>query len=113
DYYTLQKFVRGLVVVYYFSLALMLGWPHPLGVMVGAFSFIAIFSLWYRTNFHLATVVVMLLAMAAAFYLTRDVEIRLLAYSALAIAAVGYLQTFVNAAYDIRKAGDVSIRTAK
>src|SRR5581483_9746173 len=26
DYYTLQKFVRGLVVVYYFSLALLLRW---------------------------------------------------------------------------------------
>ena len=113
DYYTLQKFVRGLVVVYYFSLALMLGWPHPLGVLVATLSFITIFSIWYRTNFYRATVVVTLLAMGTAFYLTRNVDLRLFAYVALAAAAVVYLQTFVNAAYDIRKAGEVSTRTAK
>jgi len=113
DYYTLQKFVRGLVVVYYFSLALMLGWPHPLGVLVATFSFITIFSVWYRTNFYRATVVVTLLAMGTAFYLTNAIEIRLLVYALLAAAAVGYLQTFVNAAYDIRKAGEVTTKSAK
>jgi 1-acyl-sn-glycerol-3-phosphate acyltransferase len=112
DYYTLQKFVRGVVVVYYFSLALLLGWPHPLGVLVATLGFIAIFGMWYRTNFHAATVAAMLMATAAAVFLTRAFDARLLAYAALALAAVGYLQTFVNAAYDIRKAGEVSAQTA-
>ncbi|MGA9772956.1 MAG: lysophospholipid acyltransferase family protein [Blastocatellia bacterium] len=110
DYYTLQKFVRGLVVVYYFSLALLLGWPHRLGVFIAILSFILIFSLWYKTNFHVATVVVMLLAITTAMFITRSFDLSLSAYVALAVAAVVYLQTFVNAAYDIRKAGEVSMK---
>ncbi len=113
DYYTLQKFVRGLVVVYYFSLALLLGLPHRLGVFIAILSFIVIFSVWYRTNFHVATVVVMLLAIATGIFITKLFDLMLLAYVALAVAAVVYLQTFVNAAYDIRKAGEVSMQSAR
>ena len=112
DYYTLQKFVRGVVIVYYFSLALQLGWPHPLGILVATLGFIAIFSIWYRTNFYRTTVAVTLSAIAMAIFLTRAFDIRLLAYAGLALAAVGYLQTFVSAAYDIRKAGEVSAQSA-
>jgi len=113
DYFTLQKFVRGVTVVYYFSLALLLGWPHPLGVFIAVLGFIAIFSIWYRTNFYRTTVVVTLLVIAVAIYLTRSFDLTLLAFAALALAAVGYLQTFVNAAYDIRREGDVAIQSAK
>lgn len=113
DYYTLQKFVRGLVVVYYFSLALLLGLPHRLGVLTATLSFIVIFSLWYRTNFHAATAVVMSAAIATAIFITRSFDPVLLTYVALAVAAVVYLQTFVNAAYDIRKAGEVSMQPAR
>ena len=112
DYYTLQKFVRGVVVVYYFSLALLLGWPHPLGVLVATLSFIAIFSVWYRTNFYRPTVAVMLVALATAIVVTRSFNLTLFAYAGLAAAAVGYLQTFVSAAYDIRKEGEVAIQSA-
>ena len=113
DYYTLQKFVRGLVVVYYFSLALLLVKPHGLGVFVAVLSFVVIFSLWYRTNFHAATAVVMLLAIAVVMFITKSFDSTLIAYVLLAMAAVVYLQTFVNAAYDIRKAGDVSTQSAR
>ena len=113
DYHTLQKFVRGVVVVYYFSLALLLRWPHPLGVLVATLSFIVIFSIWYRTNFYRATVAVMVSAIATAIFVTRAFDMELLVYVALAVAAVAYLQTFINAAYDIRKAGEVSIQSAK
>ena len=113
DYYTLQKFVRGIVVVYYLSLALLLGWPHPLGVLVATLSFIATFSISQRTNFYRSTVAVMLLALAAAIVWSRAFDLKLLIYAALGVATVGYLRSFIGAAYDIRKAGDVSIRAAE
>jgi hypothetical protein len=52
----------------------------------------------------------MLLAITTAIFITRSFDPTLSAYVALAVAAVVYLQTFVNAAYDIRKAGEVSMR---
>lgn len=113
DYYTLQKFVRGAVVVYYFSLALLLRWPHPLAVFAGMLGFIALFSIFFRTNFYRATIAVALLAIALAIYITRMFDLGLLIYVALALAAIGYLRTFVNAAYDIRKAGEVSTQSPK
>jgi 1-acyl-sn-glycerol-3-phosphate acyltransferase len=113
DYYTLQKFVRGLVVVYYFSLALLLRWPHPMGLLIAATSFILIFSLWRRIIFHKAVALAMLLAIAAAVFLAGAYDARLIAYAGLAVAAVCYLRTFVTAAYDIRRAGTVSTRQSK
>jgi 1-acyl-sn-glycerol-3-phosphate acyltransferase len=112
DYYTLQKFVRGLVVVYYCSLALLIGWPHPLGLLVAALGFIAVFALWHRTVYHRATAAVMILSIIAAIFLIGPASLSLLAYAALGVAALGYLQTFVRAAYDIRKAGQVTIQNS-
>jgi 1-acyl-sn-glycerol-3-phosphate acyltransferase len=110
SYYTLQKFVRGLVVVYYSSLALLTTWPHPLGVFVSVLSFMAIFSLWYRTSYYPAKVAAMLFLIAVAILWTGAASWALLAYGALAVAALLYLQTFINAAYDIRQAGEVSVQ---
>lgn len=109
DYYTLQKFVRGLVVVYYFSLALQLGWPHALGIFVAVLGFIIVFSLWYKTMYYQATVALMLIAIMVAIISKAAFTPRLFLYAALAIAALGYIQTFVAVAYDIRRAGNVSL----
>jgi 1-acyl-sn-glycerol-3-phosphate acyltransferase len=108
DYYTLQKFVRGLVVVYYLSLALQLKWPEGLGVYVAVLSFIALFNLWHRVFFRQITVWVMMALIAAAIWWRRLSSPSLLIYFALSAAALGYLQTFVSVAYDIRKAGTFS-----
>jgi 1-acyl-sn-glycerol-3-phosphate acyltransferase len=113
DYYRLQKFVRGLVVVYYFSLALLLGWPHALGTFVAVLSFILVFSLRYRTRFYALTLALMLLLLALAVVLTGSASLPLLAYVALAAATLGYLQTFATIAYDIRQAGEVSVQNSK
>ena len=110
DYYTLQKFVRGLVVVYYFSLALQLRWPHALGIFVALLGFIIVFSLWYKHVYYQVTVALMLVAMIVAFILKDSLTLPLLFYAALAVAALGYIQTFVAVAYDIRRAGNVSLQ---
>jgi 1-acyl-sn-glycerol-3-phosphate acyltransferase len=107
DYYTLQKFVRGLVVVYYLSLALLLGWPHALGVFIAALSFITVFSLRCRTRYYPATMAVMLVLMAGAVGLTGAMSQALLIYVALGLATLIYLQTFITVAYDIRKASNI------
>ena len=111
DYYTLQKFVRGLVVVYYFSLALLLNWPDPLGTFTSTLCFIIAFSLWYRTIYYSVIVAAMILAIATALWRMGAISQALAVYVLLAIAALVYLQTFIKAAYDIRKAGDVSARS--
>ncbi|MEN3334727.1 MAG: 1-acyl-sn-glycerol-3-phosphate acyltransferase [Blastocatellia bacterium] len=109
DYFTLQKFVRGLVVVYYFSLALQLGWPHGLGIFVALLGFIIVFSLRYKTLYYQVTVALMLIAVTVAIILKGGFTLRLLCYAALAVVALGYIQTFVAVAYDIRRAGNVSL----
>jgi 1-acyl-sn-glycerol-3-phosphate acyltransferase len=110
DYYTLQKFVRGLVLVYYLSLVLLLLWPTPQGVFVAVSSFIVAFSLWYKTIYYWATVAVLTMAVAFAILTSGGLNPVLLCYAALGISAIGYLQTFINAAYDIRKAGNISLK---
>jgi 1-acyl-sn-glycerol-3-phosphate acyltransferase len=112
DYYTLQKFVRGVVVVYYISLPLLLRWPHELGILVAALSFIAAFTLWYRTIYHVASIAITLVSIVAALILVGPAWV-LLIYSALGIAAIGYIQTFVAAAYDIRRAENVAERAGR
>ena len=109
DYYTLQKFVRGLVVVYYFSLALLLRWPYPLGLFVSTLSLIIAFNLRYRVIYYRATVLVMVIMMAVALILTGSLSLPFLVYAALGIATLVYLQTFITVAYDIRKAGNVAL----
>jgi 1-acyl-sn-glycerol-3-phosphate acyltransferase len=109
DYYTLQKFVRGLVVVYYFSLALQLGIPHSLGVFVALLGFIIMFGLRYKTVYYGASVALMLITIIVAIILKGSITLPLLYYAALAVAALGYIQTFAGVAYDIRRAGNVSL----
>ncbi|HET9531324.1 MAG TPA: lysophospholipid acyltransferase family protein [Blastocatellia bacterium] len=110
DYYTLQRFVRGLVVVYYFSLALLLKWPHPLGLMIAVFSFIAVFGIWRRTIYYKAAFPVMLILIAVVVFLTSSAGAELIIYAGMGLAGNAYLQTFASVAYDIRKAGDVTIQ---
>ena len=107
DYYTLQKFVRGVVVVYYLSLALLLRWPHQLGTLVAVLTFIAAFCLWYRTVYYFVSATVLVLSIAAAVYFAGPASLVLFLYAGLGVAALAYIQTFASAAYDIRKAGEV------
>ena len=109
-YFTLQKFVRGLVASYYFSMALMLGWPHGLGTFVAVMGFIAIFVLWFEVIYRWLIAAVMLVVIIATIWFTELPRAALMIYAALAFAMIAYLQTFVSFAYDIRKAGDVSLK---
>jgi len=109
-YFTLQKFVRGIVTSYYFSMALLIGWPHPLGTLVAVLSFIAVFALWFRVVYRWWMVAVMCAVIALSVWLTMSARLPLLIYAALAVATIGYLQSFVTIAYDIRRAGDVSLK---
>ncbi len=103
DYYSLQKFVRGLVVVYYFSLALELRWPHELAVFVAALSFMIAFSQWFQLGFRWVITVTLGLVLLLAVFGTADPIAPLLAYVALALASIAYLQTFSTFAYDVRR----------
>ncbi|MBO0721779.1 MAG: hypothetical protein J2P41_13200, partial [Blastocatellia bacterium] len=103
DYYTLQKFVRGLVVSYYLSLALLLARPHPLGTLVAILGFIAIFVFWYRVIYRRLIALVMCLVIATAVWLSDDSRLPLLIYAALGLAVNAYLRTFISVAYDTRK----------
>jgi hypothetical protein len=109
DYFTLQKFVRGLVLVYYLSIALLLQWPQSLGLFVATGAFILGFSLWFRTLYYWATVALMMIAMAIALFSTGKIHPVLLTYAALGVVAIAYLQSFIEAAYDIRKAGSIKV----
>lgn len=108
DYFRLQKFVRGLVAVYYFSLLLQWRWPEPRGLMTATLLFIAIFCAAYRVLYRWLAVTVMLALLFIGFWLTGPPTAALLVYALLAVAALAYLQTFVNVAYDIRRGGEVS-----
>jgi hypothetical protein len=110
DYYTLQKFVRGVVVSYYFSLAVSLALPHGLGTMVAVLGFIAIFVLWQDVIYRKLIAAVMLMAMALAVSFSDEPRAPLLIYAALPFLTLVYLQTFITIAYDIRKAGNVSLK---
>jgi 1-acyl-sn-glycerol-3-phosphate acyltransferase len=110
DYYTLQKFVRGVVVSYYFSLAISLALPHELGTLVAVLGFIAIFVLWRQVIYRKLIAIVMLASVALAVGLSDEPKAPLLIYAALPFLTIAYLQTFVTIAYDIRKAGNVSLK---
>ncbi|HWQ35492.1 MAG TPA: lysophospholipid acyltransferase family protein [Blastocatellia bacterium] len=113
DYYTLQKFVRGLVVVYYPALLLLTGWPEPRGVMTAALLFCALFCWRQRVLYRWLVVVVMIALLAVAWALTGPPAPALAVYALLPVAVMAYLQTFVNAAYDIRRAGEVETATQR
>ncbi|MEK7830342.1 MAG: hypothetical protein AAB401_04605, partial [Acidobacteriota bacterium] len=109
-YFTLQKFVRGMVASYYFSMVLMLGWPHGLGTLVTVLGFIAVFVLWFEVIYRWIIAAAMLAVIVLAIWLTELPRAALTIYVALALGMIAYLQTFVSFAYDIRKAGDVSLK---
>lgn len=110
DYYSLQKFVRGAVVSYYSSLAILLALPHSLGTLVAVLGFITIFVLWYRVIYRKLIAAVMLAAAASAVILSGEPKTPLLVYLALSFATILYLQTFITIAYDIRRAGNVTLK---
>lgn len=107
DYYSLQKFVRGVVASYYFSLALLLGWPHSLGTLVAVLGFITLFAVWYRVIYRAWIAMAMCAAIGWTLWQERTTGPRILLYAGLALATVLYLQAFISLAYDIRKAGNV------
>jgi 1-acyl-sn-glycerol-3-phosphate acyltransferase len=109
DYFSLQKFVRGLVVSYYFSLALLLAWPHPLGTLTAVLSFIVLFCWRNRVVFYRWTVLVGLAVMAIAIVQTTVPRGPLLVFIGLAVCVLAYLQTLTSIAYDIRRAGNVAL----
>jgi 1-acyl-sn-glycerol-3-phosphate acyltransferase len=113
DYFSLQKFVRGVVVSYYFSLALLLAWPHPLGTLTAVLSFVAIFCWRNRILFYPWTTGVLLAVLGLAIWLTEVARWPLIFFAALALLMLAYLQTFTAVAYDIRRAGDVTINLAE
>jgi 1-acyl-sn-glycerol-3-phosphate acyltransferase len=110
DYYSLQKFVRGVVVSYYFSLAISLALPNGLGTLVAVLCFIAIFVLWQGVIYRKLIAAVMLATMALAVWLSDEPRTPLLIYAGLSFVTIVYLQTFITIAYDIRKAGNVSLK---
>lgn len=109
DYFSLQKFVRGLVVSYYFSLAFLLAWPHPLGTLTAVLGFIVLFCWRNRIVFYRWTVLAGLAVMAIASVQTTAQRGPLLVFVVLAMCVLAYLQTFTAIAYDIRRAGNVSL----
>jgi 1-acyl-sn-glycerol-3-phosphate acyltransferase len=109
-YYSVQKFVRGVVVSYYFSLAISLALPQGLGMLVAVLCFIAIFVLWHGVIYRKLIAAVMLVSVVSAVGLSSEPRMTLLIYAALSFATIVYLQTFVTIAYDIRNAGNVSLK---
>ncbi len=107
DYFRLQKFVRGLVAVYYLSLAMLLNWSEPLGLFVAISVFIVSFSLYFRTLYYPATALVTLAALGFALGTSTGLNWNLLYFATLGLLAIAYLQTFVTAAYDIRRSGNM------
>jgi 1-acyl-sn-glycerol-3-phosphate acyltransferase len=109
DYFTLQKFVRGVVVSYYFALALLLNLPHPLGVMTSLFTFAVIFC-WRHHTWAYSWITCLLLALwSIALWLTDVTHSWLVAFALLPFVVMAYLGTFSAVAYDIRKAGIVAV----
>ncbi len=108
DYYTLQKFVRGLVVAYYVSLALLLMWPSHLGTLVAVLVFVAAFSVRERIVAYKAVSMAMIVAMTAAIWLAGATDRSLIYFAALGLLTLAYVGTFMTVAYDIRKAGQVA-----
>jgi 1-acyl-sn-glycerol-3-phosphate acyltransferase len=103
DYYRLQKFVRGLVAVYYFALALALALPHERGVFIAVVGFMIFFSLWFEIIFRWAVAIVLGLLLGYGIWTAPPPASHWLPYLGLAIGGVFYLQTLSSFAYDIRR----------
>ena len=52
----------------------------------------------------------MLILIAVVVFLTSSAGAELIIYAGMGLAGNAYLQTFASVAYDIRKAGDVTIQ---
>ncbi|MGH9838395.1 MAG: lysophospholipid acyltransferase family protein [Blastocatellia bacterium] len=109
DYFSLQKFVRGAVASYYYSMLLQLWRPHGLGTLVAVLGMIAIFVFWYRVIYRWWIAAAMAAAIVAAVRMSSAPIPPLLVYAALALGVIVYLQTLITIAYDIRRAGNVSL----
>ena len=70
---------------------------------------IAIFVFWYGVIYRWWIAAAMVAAITSAVWMSASPILPLLAYAALALGVIVYLQTFVTIAYDIRKAGNVSV----
>lgn len=108
DYFSLQKFVRGVVTSYYFSLALQLWRPHGLGTLVAVLGFIALFAFWFRVLFWGWIAAGMFAIIGGTLVWSPSAAPPSWVYPALSAATILYLQCFVSIAYDIRRAGNVS-----
>ncbi len=107
DYYTLQKFVRGVVVSYYAALLLMVWWPHPLAVMTAVLGFALLFIWRQRLIAWRWTVAGLSLVWLGSLYFSPAPRSSLGIYAALSAVVLAYLQAFASVAYDIRRAGIV------
>jgi 1-acyl-sn-glycerol-3-phosphate acyltransferase len=103
DYFNLQKFVRGIVVVYYFSLVLQLLLPHALGLFAAMLSFIIIFTLTFRVTFRWVIATTLGLMLLLATLGTLEPRAPLTAYLILGALTILYLQSFASLAYDVRR----------
>ncbi len=108
DYYTLQKFVRGVVVSYYAALLLMVWWPHPLAVMTAVLGFTVLFIWQHRLVAWHWTVTGLVLVLGGALYFSTEPRWPLLIFPVLPSVVLAYLQAFASVAYDIRRAGIVA-----
>ena len=103
DYLNLQKFVRGIVVVYYFSLLLQLFWPHELGLFAAMLSFIILFTLIFRVTFRWVMATTLGLMLLLASLGTVEPRTPLLGFVTLGALAIVYLKSFASIAYDVRR----------
>jgi 1-acyl-sn-glycerol-3-phosphate acyltransferase len=108
DYYTLQKFVRGVVVSYYAALLLMVWWPHPLAVMTAVLGFALLFVWQHQLVAWRWTVTGLVLVSGGALYFSTEPRWPLLIFAVLPSVVLAYLQAFASVAYDIRRAGIVA-----
>lgn len=107
NYLSLQKFVRGLVTTWYLALLLQLHWPQATGVMTSMFLFQSLFCIWFRIGFHWLIAGLSLLSLFGVWMLTGLFGLTLLLYTILPVVVILYLNTFINAAYDIRLSGEM------
>ena len=107
DYYSLQKYVRGVVVVYYLTLALELRWPSSIALNVSLLVYQIAFAAWFRVLFWKAILVALTGVLVASVWTSMGDSKILFIYASLGIGAVLYLQTLVSVAYDIRKTAPV------
>ena len=83
DYYSLQKYVRGVVVVYYLTLALELRWPSSIALNVSLLVYQIAFAAWFRVLFWKAILVVLTGVLVASVWTSMgDLKILFL-YAAL------------------------------